>query len=287
VHDGPRITWHLDRETRFPFGQLAPDPARDTPIGFPPPWPDRPWIYGVMVASANGVVAWRRRGAGDDPVRAILGGDDRHRDRAADQRLMRVLRTFGDVSVGSQTTREQPELVQTPQEPGDPAAPELYQFRAGHGLQHHPRVIVYSIFGGLRLHHRMFNTPGLEVIAVTTEAGAGELERHGAADHGLGLVVEPMLDPEGLRRAHRRLFADRGVRYLACEGGGTVLRALHGAGLLDEVFLTTTDIVIDTSAHDGVITILDLERDGAELIGEGRVAPAGGFTFRRWRINSR
>ena len=25
----PKITWHLDRETRFPFGRIAPDPIRE------------------------------------------------------------------------------------------------------------------------------------------------------------------------------------------------------------------------------------------------------------------
>ena len=49
----PMIRWQLDNERRFPFGR-APDPAWFEPIGFPPPWPDRPWIFGVMVASANG-----------------------------------------------------------------------------------------------------------------------------------------------------------------------------------------------------------------------------------------
>ena len=56
------------------------------------------------------------------------------------------------------------------------------------------------------------------------------------------------MDPDTLRRAHTRLFEDRGVRYLDCEGGQTVLRALHEANLLDEVFLTETDVVVDTSS---------------------------------------
>src|ERR671936_134904 len=128
---GIRIEWSLNREMRFPFGRLSPDPNRWEPIGFPPPWPGRPWILGVMVASANGVVAWRRRGRDDDPVRAILGGDDRP-ERIADRRHMRLLRSMGDVGIGAQTVREQPRLVLTPQEPGDEPAPELYEFRTAH-----------------------------------------------------------------------------------------------------------------------------------------------------------
>lgn len=40
-----KIHWHIQREHRVPFGPCAPDPAWFEPIGFPPPWPDRPWVY--------------------------------------------------------------------------------------------------------------------------------------------------------------------------------------------------------------------------------------------------
>jgi riboflavin biosynthesis pyrimidine reductase len=285
VADDAKIAWHLNTEHRHPFGPVSPDPKRYDPVGFPPPWPDRPWIYGVMVASANGVVAWRRRDAADDPVRAVLGGDDTRRERIADRRLMRLLRCYGDVSIGAQTLRDQPRLVQTPQEPGEDPAPELYRFRTAHGLPYHPRTIVYSLFGRLPIGNPVFHTPGLDVIVITGERGADELLRRG--DTGLTKIVEAVPDPEGLRRAHQRLFAEHGVRYLACEGGETILRALHAAGLLDEVFLTTTDAVIDTTDHDGVLEIMDLPAEGAALVAEGRVRPDSGWVFRRWRLNPR
>jgi riboflavin biosynthesis pyrimidine reductase len=282
-----RVHWHRNLEERYPFGRTSPDPERWEAIGFPPPWEDRPWIYGVMVASANGVVAWTRNGAGDDPVLGVLGGDNSRRERVADRRQMRFYRSFGDAAIGAQTNRDQPRLVQTPQEPGDEPVPELYRFRVDHGLPYHPRNIVYSLYGRLGLGHPVFNTPGLEAIVVTTEAGAGELAIRGAGARDIALVVEPSLDPAGLRRAHARLFADRGVRYLACEGGDTVLRALHAARLLDEVFVTVTDVEIDESQHEGVLKIFDFAREGADLIGEGHIAPDSGFTFRRWRFNRR
>jgi len=282
-----RVHWHRNLEGRYPFGRTSPDPDRWEPIGFPPPWPERPWIYGVMVASANGVVAWKRSDASDDPVLTVLGGDESRPERIADRRQMRFYRSFGDAGIGAQTNREQPRLVQTPQEPGDEPVPELYRFRLEHGLPYHPRNIIYSLYGRLELDHPVFNTPGLGTIVVTTEVGAGELAIRGAGPRGIPLIVEPMLDAGGLRRAHERLFADRGVRYLACEGGDTILRALHAAGLLDEVFLTVTDVEIDESRHEGVLKIFDFAEAGAELVGEGRIAPASGFTFQRWRFNRR
>jgi riboflavin biosynthesis pyrimidine reductase len=282
-----KITWTLDTECRHPYGPVSPDPAWSDPIGFPPPWPDRPWIFGVMVASANGVVAWRRRNPEDDPVRGVLGGDDTRAERIADRRLMRVLRCYGDVAIGAQTLRDQPGLVQTPQEPGEPPAPALYRFRTDHGLSYHPRTVVYSLYGRLPLANRLFATPGIDVLVVTSQTGVVELLRRGVEDKPLSMIVEPVPDAEALRRAHRRLFAEHGVRYLACEGGVTVLRALRDAGLLDEVFLTSTDAVIDATAHADVLTIFDFEREGATLVAEGRVSPDSKWVFRRWRLNAR
>ena len=281
-----RIRWHLQKETRFPFGP-SPDPDRFDPIGFPPPWPDRPWVYAVMVASANGVVAWRRSGPDDDPVRAILGGDDARPERIADRRHMRHLRCYGDVAIGAQTLREQPRLIQTPREPGEEAVPALYRFRLAHGLPRQPRHVVYSLRGGLDPALPIFNTPGVEAIVVTAEAGAADLRAHGLAARVSDLIVEPLEEPEALRRAHARLFAWRGVRYLDCEGGQTVLRALRRAGILDEVFVTETDVVVDESRHAGVLKIFPFEQDGADLIAEGRTDDASPWRFRRWRFSRR
>ena len=218
----------------------------------------------MVVASTNGVLAWRRADASDDPVLAVLGGDESRPERIADARHLRHLRCFGDVGLGAQTLRDQPRLVPTPQELGDRPLPALYRFREAHGLPHHPRAVIYSLSGRLDPALPVFHTPGMDVIVVGTTAPAA-----------------------GLRRAHQRLFADHAVRYLACEGGEKILRALRAAGLLDEVFVTVTDVVIDEAAHEGVLKIFDFEAEGADLIAEGKTAPASGWTFRRWRFNAR
>ena len=240
-----------------------------------------------MVASANGVVAWRRADARDDPVLAILGGDRHRPARVADKRLLRFLRCFGDVAVGAETVRAQPELVLSPQQPGDEPAPELFAFRESAGLPRQPRNIVYSIYGRLPLAHRMFTTPDIEPLVVTTPAGAAELERRARPGIAPPMLVDDLLAPEGLQRAHARLFVEHGVRYLDCEGGQTVLDALHRAHLLDEVFLTVTPFAIDASAHENVITTFDFEAAGAALIAEGRTSADPTWLFRRWRFNER
>lgn len=282
-----RIHWHLQKEDRFPFGRTSPDPDWFEAIGFPPPWPDRPWIFGVMVASANGVVAWKRSGPDDDPVVAILGKDDGRDERIADRRHMRHLRCFGDVAIGAQTLREQPRLIQTPQEPGETPVPALYRFRHAHGLPAQPRHIVYSLRGCLDASLPIFNTPDVETIVLTTDPGAADLRSCGFEARATELRADRLEDPAVLRRAHAWLFADRGVRYLDCEGGQTVLRALHGARLLDEVFVTETDVVVDESRHQGVLRIFDFAAEGADLIAEGQTAADSGWRFRRWRFNRR
>ena len=281
----PPIRWHRQHERRLPFGERGPGGVEA--VGFPPPWPDRPWIYANMVSSANGVVGWRRTGPGDDPVLAVLGGDDARPERVADRRHMRALRCFGDVGIGAETLREQPGLVQTPREPGEPPAPELYAFRRAHGLTTQPRHVIYTLSGRLDAHWRVFRAEGVEVIALTTDRGAAALARAGAAGARLDVVAEDLETPEGLRRAHRRLFAERGVRYLDCEGGDSVLWALHAAGLLDEVFLTVTDVRVDERLHTGVQTIFDFEREGAAIVAEGHVDAGSAWRFRRWRFNER
>jgi riboflavin biosynthesis pyrimidine reductase len=279
VGDPSRIQWTRYRSAGVEVG--TPDPERWAPLGFPAPPPDRPWIFGVVVTSANGVVAWRRRDARDDPVREILGGETRN-DRIADRRLMRYLRTIGDVGIGAQTVREQPALVLTPQEPADERAPELYAFRVARGLPHHPRNVIYSLYGRVPPQHPMLSTPGLSTIILTTPAGRAELVRRGIRD--AAVIVESLLEPAGLQRAHVRLRAEHGVRYLACEGGQTVFGVLRAASLLDEVFVTTTDVVVDGAAHEGVLTTFDFASEGATLVAEGRVEPGGVYTFKRWRF---
>ena len=162
-------------------------------------------------------------------------------------------------------------------------APALYEFREAHGLSHHPRAVVYTLHGGLSMDLPVFNTPGMDVIVVGPAVAAVTLSARGK---GVRFVVEPVLEPAGLRRAHERLFAEFGVRYLGCEGGETTLRALHAAKVLDEVFVTVTDVAIDESKHEHVVKIFDFEREGATLIAEGKTSGPSDWHFRHWRFNA-
>lgn len=272
----------------------SPDAEWFEPIVFPAAPLDRPWIYGVMVASQNGVVAWKRKEGEAHPVETILGGDPRRSERIADLLHMRHLRCFGDCSVGAETQRDQRGLIQTPREAWEdeafpdlkPVSDALYLFRQARGLSRHPKNIRYSPSGRLDLSDPLFNTSGVEVIVVTTEEGAERLLAAGSDAKGIRLIVEPQ-DAAGLLRAHEHLTRAYGTRYLDCEGGETILRALRAADLLDEVFVTTTEVVVDPSAHQGTLMITDFEAEGAKLVAKGKISPSSAWVFRRWRFNRR
>src|SRR5262249_61135535 len=139
---------------------------------------------------------------------------------------------------GAERRRATPGRVRGPPEPGEPPAPDLSAFRVAHGLPREPRHVIYTRSGNLDPSLAVFRAAGVEAIAVTTPHGAGALGASGIAGRGVDVIAEPLDDPEALRRAHRRLFAERGVRYLDCEGGVTLLRILRAARLLHHVFLT-------------------------------------------------
>jgi riboflavin biosynthesis pyrimidine reductase len=284
-----RVLWHRNLERRYPFGAASPDPERFEPLGFPPPWPKRPWIYSNVIASKDGIVAWKRKDPADDPARTIAGSDPRP-GRVADLCLMRYLRALSDaVSMGAQTLREDPDLVATPGDVGGELGGVFYRFRAEHGFNPFPLQIVYSEHGLVRLDLPIFTTTGLTAIVVTTELGARLLRSQGSDDKGITVLVAgaESIDPAGFVRSHERLLDEFGVRYLECEGGPTVLNSLHSAGILDEVFVTVTDVAIDPAQHDGVKKIFAFETEGARLIAEGHAASDSGYVFRRWRFNER
>jgi riboflavin biosynthesis pyrimidine reductase len=282
--------WHRNAETRYPYGRTSPDPDRLESLGFPPPWPARPWIYANVIVSKNGIVTWTRQGTHDDPIRAIASGDSTRAGRLADLRLLQYLRACADaVSVGAQTLRDQPELMDTSGDLGGEFGEALYHFRKSHGLRGFPLLVVYSGSGQLNLDTPIFNSSQLTVIIVTTDPGARLLRARGSQEKGVTIFVagEERIESIGLIRSHERLAREFGVRYLDCEGGMRVLESLLQAGILDEIFVTVTDVHIEPSEHEGVKRIFAFEAGAARLIAEGRTAADAGYVFRRWRFNER
>ena len=140
---------------------------------------------------------------------------------------------------------------------------------------------------GMRVEVRRL--PGLTPIVVTTSVGARRLRGASRDDGRVSVLVvgEESIDSSGLIRAHERLFNELGVRYVDCEGGAVILEALHQADILDEIFVTVTDVDIDPGAHAGIKRISSLDGGRARLIAESRTDSDAGYRFQRWRFNDR
>ena len=115
--------------------------------------------------------------------------------------------------------------------------PELVALRASLGLLRHPMQIVATLEGIDLEDGLMFNVPELRVAVITVARGA-EVMRD-------GLAARPWITPIVMNDAHdlagafgrlRRL----GVRRVSCIGGRTIAGQLIDAGLIQDLYLTTS-----------------------------------------------
>ena len=173
---------------------------------------ERPWLVMNFAATVDGRATIDGRSG---PI-----GDD------GDTELFRRLRTQVDaLLVGTNTLRI---------ERYGPAVrrPELRAAREAIGLAPSPLFAVVTRSGALPLEAPLFADPDTHVVAfVPADAPAPEAAAR---------VELVRLDPAELTltSALRTLRAEHGVRSLLCEGGPTLMGALLGEGLVDELFLT-------------------------------------------------
>jgi riboflavin biosynthesis pyrimidine reductase len=115
--------------------------------------------------------------------------------------------------------------------------PELVALRASLGLPRHPVQIVATLHGMNLEHGLMFNLPELRVTVITVARGA-EVMRDGlAARPWITPIV--MQRPQDLAGAFRQLRHD-GVNQVSCIGGRTLAWQLIDAGLIQDLYLTTS-----------------------------------------------
>src|SRR4029079_9393267 len=94
--------------------------------------------------------------------------------------------------------------------------------------------------GGLDLTRGlMFNSPALRILILTVPRGADAMRRD--------LAARPWISPVTIARADDlpsafRDLRDRGVTRLSCIGGRTLAAELIDAGLVQDLYLTTSPI---------------------------------------------
>jgi len=190
-----------------------PDPVADVePLavydaGDRPPPEGRPWVLANMVASADGAATLEGRAGGIST--------------AADRDLFHRLRRLADVIlVGASTVRA-----------------ERYGPARG---EDGPPIAVVSASLALDWGARFFTEARARPILVT--AAAADPDRLAAAAEVADVVIA------GQERVDPRLavveLGRRGHALVLCEGGPTLLTEMTGAGVLDELCLTVSPLLV-------------------------------------------
>jgi riboflavin biosynthesis pyrimidine reductase len=116
--------------------------------------------------------------------------------------------------------------------------PDLAAFRLELGLPRHPVQIVMSKDGNIDLAARLFNIPEVRVLIL---AGAGcELRIGGRLHDRPWITIVPIGD--SLTGAFRTLRRDHGIGRISAVGGRHVATSLVDAGLVQDIYLTTSAI---------------------------------------------
>ncbi len=234
-------------EQALDFGALAEELLRD------PPGSGRPYVVCTFISTLDG--------------RATVGGSTERLGFHADARVLMRLRTFADaVMIGAGTMRVERYDRMLP-------VPRLRGYREQIGLPADPLTVIVSNSLDLPWDAGLFSDGHGTVLIATTSAQdppqtATEVEL---------LRFDEEIDFAALLQ---NLAGEWGVRSLVCEGGPTVLHALVGAGLVDDLFLTTNPVFAGSSER-GLMQGSLAEPVDAELVW---ALETEGELFTRWRV---
>lgn len=204
-------------------------------LGFPGVPGDRPWVFTNFVQSLDGIVSFQSPGS--------TTADLSH--SKADRWVMDLLRAHADaVLLGVNTLVE--EAGQHPSGRGfvyriqDQGLRELRR-RLGRGRE---KNIFVTGAASLDLGaYRVFDGEHVDAFVLTTATGARRLSEKGAHPN-----VRVLVAGEGsavdLPAALALLRREFGVEQLLCEGGPTLHGYLQRAALVDEMFVTTSPVLL-------------------------------------------
>ena len=116
--------------------------------------------------------------------------------------------------------------------------PELVKLRHELGLPRHPAQIVVSERGHIDLSARIFSTPDVRVFLL---AGEECIEKTVADLRTRPWITMLAIDGD-LPAAMRRLRRDHGITRISSVGGRTLATSLVDAGLVQDIYLTTSAI---------------------------------------------
>ena len=240
--------------------RLYPDRASTTPaelasglrLGDNAPR-DRPYVVVNMVSTVDGkaTIDWRTKGLSDE----------------LDRELFHHLRTQADaIMVGAGTVRAERYGRMAKSD-------ELRDKRRGEGLEADPLAVVVSGRLDLAADLPLLQEPE-QRVAIATGADT-RIE-------GTTSPIDYLETGDDLPLLMTRLREDYGIRSILCEGGPTLNAHLLAAGLVDELFLTLSPMLVGGAS---ALTIVA----GRELVEPAEldlvwVLEGGGDLFTRWRV---
>ncbi|HEY7538085.1 MAG TPA: dihydrofolate reductase family protein [Gaiellaceae bacterium] len=214
---------------------------------------EEPRLFANFVTTVDGVVAIPSV-PGSNKLIAAASESDRF--------VMGLLRACADALViGSGTLAASPRGVWTAEQ-AYPGASEAYaELRRLLGREPELEVVVLSASGAVDPDHPAF---AAGAIVLTTDEGAAALDGSLPAASVLSVGPGPRLDVA----AAVELLRSRGRGLILSEGGPHVLGSLLEAGLVDELFLTLSPLLVGRRGGDDRLALVE----GADLLPGG---PAG------------
>jgi riboflavin biosynthesis pyrimidine reductase len=213
---------------------------------------DEPCLYANFVATLDGVAAIPSMPGSN----AFVAGDN-----DADRFLMGVLRALADVVlIGAGVLRASPHGTW---QPGSifPAAAERYgELRRALGAPPAAEVAVLTGSGSIDPAHPLLQSGAL---VLTTEIGAERLApRLSSASTIVTLGRGPTIDIERVVGA----LSERGHRRILSEAGPHTFGELLAAGLVDELFLTSSPLLVGDAGPGSRLRLVEsVDLVGAEL----------------------
>lgn len=227
------------------------------PIGFP-----ERRVFANFVSTLDGVVAIHEKVQSN---RLIRGGSE------ADRFVMALLRACADVVlIGSGTLKGSPRTRWTPEHAYRSAADAFRELRRRRGQPPEPQLAVMTGRGSMDMAH-----PALVAgaLVLTTEFGEAALRESLPPAStvlclGQGTSVDPRLALQALH--------EQGHRLILSEAGPRVFGSLLAAGLVDELFLTTSPLIAGRPEDGNRLGLVE----GADLL-PGSGLPARLLSVRR------
>ncbi|MET4157432.1 pyrimidine reductase family protein [Agromyces sp. PvR057] len=190
---------------------------------------------------------------------------------AADRLAMQVMRTLADVVlVGAGTVRAEGYGGLAVDEPD-------VAWRRSHGRADHPRIAVVSSSLDLDPRHPFFRDAVRRPIVIT-HAAADEARRAALAEVADVLVCGDGADGGVDLAEAQRALAGLGLAQVLCEGGPHLFGALLDAGLVDEVCLSLSPMLVGGPAG----RIVRGAHEAARTMTLGHALPAGDLLLLRY-----